>query len=206
MCNWMATPARELVRVHEVPSCKLRLCSPIPFGFSPCECVKRNPYSLPPSSSFELKWVKMPDLRPARDFSPSMLFNGTLKNQFSPWSRVAMFCDVITCKPYAVEEVDFIANVFLHVVKIYNPDLGRGIIGDSRPGAFGSRAKCAWSGITDNAPPEVWIVVHTCNKNSHSSYPDPVFWLLIGPRHRNRHVTCVNRSWLIFPAWGRSYF
>ena len=47
----------------EVPSCKLRLCSPIPFGFSPCECVKRNP-SLPPSSCGELKWVKMLDLRP----------------------------------------------------------------------------------------------------------------------------------------------
>ena len=46
----------------EVPSCKLRLCSPISFGFSPCECVKRNP-SLPPSSCGELKWVKMLDLR-----------------------------------------------------------------------------------------------------------------------------------------------
>ena len=41
----------------EVRSCKLRLCSPIPFGFSPCECGKRNP-SLPPSSCGELKWVK----------------------------------------------------------------------------------------------------------------------------------------------------
>ena len=40
----------------------------------------------------------------------------------------------------------------------YNPDLGRGLIGDSRPGAFGPRAlkrpraKRAWSGIADQAP------------------------------------------------------
>ena len=40
----------------------------------------------------------------------------------------------------------------------YNPDLGRGIVGDSRPGTFGPRAKRTWSGIADNAPPEVWIV------------------------------------------------
>ena len=47
----------------EVPSCKLRLCSPILFGISPCECVKRNP-NLPPSSRGELKWeLKMLDLR-----------------------------------------------------------------------------------------------------------------------------------------------
>ena len=46
----------------EVLSCKLRLCSPISFGFSPCECVLRNP-SFPPSSCGELKWAKMPDLR-----------------------------------------------------------------------------------------------------------------------------------------------
>ena len=61
MCDWTATHSPQACQ-SEVPFCKLRLCSPIPFGFSPRECVKMNP-SFPPSSCGELKLVKMPDLR-----------------------------------------------------------------------------------------------------------------------------------------------
>ena len=60
ICNWMATQAASLAEWSSF--LKLRLCSPISFGFSPCECVKRNP-CLPPSSRCELKWVKILDLR-----------------------------------------------------------------------------------------------------------------------------------------------
>ena len=51
-------PPFVLEPMHYQCLCK----SSIPFGFSPCECVKRCP-SLPPSSCSELKWVKLPDLR-----------------------------------------------------------------------------------------------------------------------------------------------
>ena len=36
---------------------------------------------------------------------------------------------------------------------------GRGMIGHSRPVAYGPRAIRDWSGMADHAPPEVWIVV-----------------------------------------------
>ena len=32
--------------------------------------------------------------------------------------------------------------------------------------AIPDQAKRAWSGIADNAPPSVWIIVYTCNHNS----------------------------------------
>ena len=46
---------------NEVLSCNMRLCSPIPLGFSPRECAKRSP-RLPPLSCSELKWIEMSDL------------------------------------------------------------------------------------------------------------------------------------------------
>ena len=79
--RWQTQPAS--LSYSEVLSCKLRLCSPIPFGFSPCECVKRNP-SFQPSSCGELKWVKMSDLRAfageillSRSIATVFLFHGS---------------------------------------------------------------------------------------------------------------------------------
>ena len=44
----------------------------------------------------------------------------------------------------------------------------------------------------------------TCPRRHWSLYPDQFFWLLIGPRHRNRHVTCVNGQWGLSTKWRRS--
>ena len=48
-------------------------------------------------------FTRKKELRPVRDFSPSMLLFGDaifVLKQFSPLPCVATFCDVITCKPY----------------------------------------------------------------------------------------------------------
>ena len=63
--------------------------------------------------TFQTSLRRNKGLRPVRDFSPGMLLYGKLflfRTNFPPLPRVAMFCDVITCKPYYVDLIFLLSD------------------------------------------------------------------------------------------------
>ena len=86
----------------------------------------------------------------------------------------------------------------------YNPDLGRGLIGDSRPGAFGPRAlkrpraKRAWSGIADQAPALGLDCIYITSYKMYACLSGNFFFVVFGVEVLEKKVVSVmqlSRLW-----------